>query len=403
MAAQNLIELMAYKPFQYQQVNPINLEQLAKTANTLAEMHLKSVDTVNAARKAVYELPLNEKDEIYREQVANAIDNEIASYRADGDLAGDYERITNFVTNIMTSKEMRGRLKMNAEYQQWVKDLKGLKLPKSYEEYYIDNNPYEYKDTDDGTMPTWKPKIDFTPLPDEAKVVELAIRQTNPNKSGGYYNTYLTDEFGRRLDDWKRGGYVMGDNGYRVWLPPQKIASAIRTVIRNNPAVLDGYWSMYNMNRYYDNKHKDKNEYDYARQIPLNSDGYEMGFNEWLDWRFKPIADNMSYYEGYPPTAAMRNLEAGIQPRSGRSNNGGKPTDPAKAAAKAEKQQINATTNELIAQGLPPARAKKEAISIVKGGNNSRSSSSSGRNSNTNNKTSTTTRPSKGPRKDLGK
>lgn len=397
MAAQNLIELMAYKPFQYQQVNPINLEQLAKTANTLAEMHLKSVDTVNAARKAVYELPLNEKDEIYREQVANAIDNEIASYRADGDLAGDYERITNFVTNIMTSKEMRGRLKMNAEYQQWVKDLKALKLPKSYEEYYIDNNPYEYKDTDDGTMPTWKPSIDFTPLPDEAKVVELAIRQTNPNKSGGYYNTYLTDEFGRRLDDWKRGGYVMGDNGYRVWLPPEKIASAIRTVIRNNPAVLDGYWSMYNMNRYYDNKHKNKNEYDYARQIPLNSDGYEMGFNEWLDWRFKPIADNMSYYEGYPPTAAMRNLEAGIQPRSGRSNSGGKPTDPAKAAAKAEKQQINSVTDELIQNGINPTIAKREATTIVKGGYGRTKTSGTKSSS-----TGTTKRHGRAPRTDLG-
>ena len=190
----------------------------------------------------------------------------------------------------------------------------------------------------------------------------------------------------------------MGDKGYRVWLPPQKIASAIRTVIRNNPAVLDGYWSMYNINRYYDNKHKDKNEYDYARQIPLNSDGYEMGFNEWLDWRFKPIADNMSYYEGYPPTAAMRNLEAGIQPRSGRGNSGGKPTDPAKAAAKVEKEQINATTNELIAQGLPPTRARKEAATIVKSGSGRTRASVS-----KSNNTGTTKRQRHTPRTNLGR
>lgn len=366
MAENSFISGMAFNPIEYEPVNPINIEQVQKTSNTLAQMHLDSFKTVNEYEKAIYALPLNEKDEVYRQQVIGAIKDQIRNFGSDGDLANDYQRIVNYCTDIMNSKEMRGRLKINAEYQDWVKNLKALKLPKSYEEYYMDNNPYEYHDTDDGSMPIWKPRIDVSPIPDESKVVDLAMKWLSPNKSGGFVNTYLTDVNGQKLEDWKKGGFILDGNGYKVWLPPEKISSAIRTVIRNNPQVLDGYWSMYNINKWYDDKHKDKDEYDYARQIPKNEDGYTMNFNEWLDWRFKPIEDNMSYYEGYPPTAAMRNAKAGLPTRSGNGNNVSS-TDPDKVAAKEEKQTINDVTNRLIAEGVDPIKAKKQASAIVKG------------------------------------
>ena len=69
MAAQNLMELMAYKPFQYQQVNPISFEQIAKTFNTLAEMHTKSVEVKSKLSESISNLPFNEKDEWYRQAI----------------------------------------------------------------------------------------------------------------------------------------------------------------------------------------------------------------------------------------------------------------------------------------------------------------------------------------------
>ena len=406
--AESFLSSMGFNTIEYKQVNPIDLAQAQKTGAALAQMHLDTVKVLNDYEKAIYALPLNEKDEIYRQQVIDAIRNRVNEISPDGDLSGQYERVLNYCTEIMQSKEMRGRLKMNAEYQDWVKNLKALKLPKSYEEYYMDNNPYEYRDTDDGSMPIWKPKIDVTPIPDESKVVDLAIKWLAPNKSGGFVNTYLTDANGQKLQDWKKGGFVIDGDGYKVWLPPEKIQSAIRTVIRNNLQVLDGYWSMYNINKWYDEKHQDKNEYDYARQIPKNADGYTMNFNEWLDWRFAPIEDNMSYYEGYPPTAAMRNRDAGITTTSGRkgSSTSSSSSSSSKAAKAQEKEEIKETAAKLENAGASHTVAVREAKRVVQAKSSDKSGAKPGvhkQDANKNSRQSTGSSSSSSSRRNAGR
>lgn len=383
MAQTSLLDKIKFNPIVYQR-NDADLSQLAETFKTLRVMHEEAIENKTKLETAVANAPLDESEEWYKQAILDTIQTTI-NEKTDGfGLAGAAQAINQLTADIINSKEFRGKVAANAAHKAFLEELRKMNLPKWMEKYYEEKNPYVYdNNVTDGNgrelMYEWKPKEDIVPLPDTNKIIQTALQQLSPNKSGGYINTYLYDELGNRLDDWTKGGFQIDETGNRVWLPPEKISSAIRGIIRRDYALEESFRKMFEIGKWYDKKYSDTDDPTYARKIPFAEDGITtMNFDEWLYHLFKPAADNLSYYEGYAPTAAMRNKDAGITTGKTSRGSGRRYSNSAdKQAKEADKQ----TVDELTAAGVSSTAAKK----VVKQAKQHRSSSNSNT-SRTNNK-----------------
>lgn len=347
---------MKFNPIAYQG-NTIDVQQLGKMSETLRKMGDEAMANKTKLESTIANAPLDESEEWYRHMILDTIENSSNKLTDEFGLAGAAEKINSLVADITNSKEFRGKVDANLKHKKFLEELHKLNLPVHVEEYYTEKNPYEYKnDLVDSNgrevMYEWKPKVPIVPLPDTNKIIETALKQLSPNKSGGYVNSYLYDTLGNKLDDWRQGGFQLDSTGNKVWLPPEKISSAIKEIIKRDKGVEEAFRKQFEIGTWYDNKNKDTDDPTYARQIPFAEDGFTtMNFNQWLDYLFTPAAENISYYEGYPPTAAMRNKEAGITPtrRTGGSN----------SSKKAETEEKKEVRGNLISQGLSSTAATR--------------------------------------------
>lgn len=347
---------MKFNPIAYQP-NSIDVQQLGKSYESLRQMHDEAMANKTKLESAIANTPLDESEEPYRKMILDTIENSSNEVTDEFGLAGAAEKINSLVANITNSKVFREKVDANLKHKKFLEELHKLNLPVHVEKYYKEKNPYEVKhDLVDSNgrevMYEWEPKVPIVPLPDTNKIIETALKQLSPNKSGGYVNSYLYDALGNKLDDWRQGGFQLDSTGNKVWLPPEKISSAIKEIIKRDKGVEEAFRKQFEIGKWYDDKNKDTDDPTYARQIPFAEDGFTtMDFNQWLDYLFTPAAENISYYEGYPPTAAMRNKEAGITPtrRTGGSNS-------SKRAETEEKKEVR---GNLISSGLSSTAATR--------------------------------------------
>lgn len=368
---------MKFNPIAYQP-NSIDVQQLGKTYETLRQMSDGAMANKTKLETVIANTPLDESEEWYKHMILDTIESSSDKLTDEFGLAGAAEKINSLVASITNSKEFRGKVDSNLKHKKFLEDLHKLNLPVHVEEYYKEKNPYEYKnDLVDSNgrevMYEWQPKVPIVPLPDTNKIIETALKQLSPNKSGGYVNSYLYDALGNKLDDWRQGGFQLDSSGNRVWLPPEKISSAIKEIIKRDKGVEEAFRKQFEIGKWYDDKNKDTDDPTYARQIPFAEDGFTtMNFNQWLDYLFTPATENLSYYEGYPPTAAMRNKEAGITParKTGGSN----------SSKKAEAEEKKEVRGNLISSGLSSTAATRVYSQAKNFSKNSGSKSSTEKN-----------------------
>lgn len=301
MAAQNLIETVAYKPFQYQQVNPISFEQIAKTFNTLAEMHTKSVEVKSKLSETISNLPFNERDEWYRQAILDEFNSEINSMRADGDLAGDYERILNLSQQLTTSKEFRGRLLANKKYQEFIDKVdKDAELSQVEKDFYKKNNPYNYNNlaTDElgrEVMYEWNPNYDVIHLPSMDEI----LKRAKTNIATRYYGDNHPLDLPFHTGQVKVPGFAG-----QQFITKDMLLTGMIDIIASDPKIKEGFKRKYEISKWHDEYYKDdKWEIKTNRQLPVDSaTGLYIEYDEWLSGLLEPFASGAETYIGYSPS-----------------------------------------------------------------------------------------------------
>lgn len=344
MAAQNLIESVAYKPFQYQQVNPISFEQIAKTFNTLAEMHTKSVEVKSKLSESISNLPFNEKDEWYRQAILDEFNSEINSMRADGDLAGDYERILNLSQQLTTSKEFRGRLLANKKYQEFIDKVdKDQELSQVEKDFYKKNNPYKYDNlaTDElgrEVMYEWNPNYDVIHLPSMDEI----LKRAKTNIATRYYGD------NHPLDlPFHTGQVAVPGFAGQQFITKDMLLTGMIDIIASDPKVKEGFKRKYEISKWHDEYYKDdKWEIKTNRQLPVDSaTGLYIEYDEWLSGLLEPFASGAETYIGYSPSQQNAIVKLNNPSGTGGSRSSGsksskpKKTEAQKAAEAAEKRK----------------------------------------------------------------
>lgn len=200
-----------YTPTFRQQVNPIDLNVLARTYNTLEQGHQQAIQTKSQIDAQLAQLDLNEAEDAWRQEQLNKVRNALTENMQYGNAYSSLDDIVGTYGDITSSPGMIGRLRAQQDYKAYMNNLdKRTDLSEDYKNYYRAVNKYNYQDITDknGNViggSKW--------IPIDKEVSEIPMNQI--------LNQAL-QWAAKEQGDWQR-------------LSKAKLAEAVKAVIENTP------------------------------------------------------------------------------------------------------------------------------------------------------------------------
>ena len=139
-----------YTPTFRQQVNPIDLNVLARTYNTLEQGHQQAIQTKSQIDAQLAQLDLNEAEDAWRQEQLNKVRNALTENMQYGNAYSSLDDIVGTYGDITSSPGMIGRLRAQQDYKAYMDNLdKRTDLSEDYKNYYRTVNKYNYQDITD--------------------------------------------------------------------------------------------------------------------------------------------------------------------------------------------------------------------------------------------------------------
>lgn len=232
-----------YTPTFRQQVNPIDLNVLAKTYNTLEQGHQKAIQTKSQIDAQLAQLDLNEAEDTWRQEQLNKVRNALTENMQYGNAYSSLDDIVGTYGDITSSRGMIGRLRAQQDYKAYMDKLdKRTDLSEDYKNYYRAVNKYNYQDITDknGNViggSKWTPidkEVSEIPM---NKILDQALKWAAKEKGGGNQTRWL-DANGKVTDDITKsvtGEIYSNTKGSWERLSKAKLAEAVKAVIENTP------------------------------------------------------------------------------------------------------------------------------------------------------------------------
>lgn len=232
-----------YTPTFRQQVNPIDLNVLARTYNTLEQGHQQAIQTKSQIDAQLAQLDLNEAEDAWRQEQLNKVRNALTENMQYGNAYSSLDDIVGTYGDITSSPGMIGRLRAQQDYKAYMDNLdKRTDLSEDYKNYYRTVNKYNYQDITDknGNViggSKWTPidkEVSEIPM---NQILNQALQWAAKEQGGGSQTRWLdangkvTDDITKSVtgeiyshtkDDWQR-------------LSKAKLAEAVKAVIENTP------------------------------------------------------------------------------------------------------------------------------------------------------------------------
>lgn len=232
-----------YTPTFRQQVNPIDLNVLARTYNTLEQGHQQAIQTKSQIDAQLAQLDLNEAEDAWRQEQLNKVRNALTENMQYGNAYSSLDDIVGTYGDITSSPGMIGRLRAQQDYKAYMDNLdKRTDLSEDYKNYYRTVNKYNYQDITDknGNViggSKWTPidkEVSEIPM---NQILNQALQWAAKEQGGGSQTRWL-DANGKVTDDITKSvtgeiySYTKGD-----WqrLSKTKLAEAVKAVIENTP------------------------------------------------------------------------------------------------------------------------------------------------------------------------
>lgn len=232
-----------YTPTFRQQVNPIDLNVLARTYNTLEQGHQQAIQTKSQIDAQLAQLDLNEAEDAWRQEQLNKVRNALTENMQYGNAYSSLDDIVGTYGDITSSPGMIGRLRAQQDYKAYMDNLdKRNDLSEDYKNYYRAVNKYNYQDITDkngnvvgGTK--WTPtdrEVSEVPM---NQILNQALQWAAKEQGGGSQTRWL-DANGKVTDDITKsvtGEIYSHTKGDWQRLSKAKLAEAVKAVIENTP------------------------------------------------------------------------------------------------------------------------------------------------------------------------
>lgn len=232
-----------YTPTFRQQVNPIDLNVLAKTYNTLEQGHQQAIQTKSQIDAQLAQLDLNEAEDAWRQEQLNKVRNALTENMQYGNAYSSLDDIVGTYGDITSSPGMIGRLRAQQDYKAYMDNLdKRTDLSEDYKNYYRAVNKYNYQDITDknGNViggSKWTPidkEVSEIPM---NQILNQALQWAAKEQGGGSQTRWL-DANGEVTDDITEsvtGEIYSHSKGQWQRLSKAKLAEAVKAVIENTP------------------------------------------------------------------------------------------------------------------------------------------------------------------------
>lgn len=232
-----------YTPTFRQQVNPIDLNVLARTYNTLEQGHQQAIQTKSQIDAQLAQLDLNEAEDAWRQEQLNKVRNALTENMQYGNAYSSLDNIVGTYGDITSSPGMIGRLRAQQDYKAYMDNLdKRTDLSEDYKNYYRAVNKYNYQDITDknGNViggSKWTPidkEVSEIPM---NQILNQALQWAAKEQGGGSQTRWL-DANGKVTDDITKsvtGEIYSHTKGNWQRLSKAKLAEAVKAVIENTP------------------------------------------------------------------------------------------------------------------------------------------------------------------------
>lgn len=232
-----------YTPIFRQQVNPIDLNVLARTYNTLEQGHQQAIQTKSQIDAQLAQLDLNEAEDAWRQEQLNKVRNALTENMQYGNAYSSLDDIVGTYGDITSSPGMIGRLRAQQDYKAYMDNLdKRTDLSEDYKNYYRTVNKYNYQDITDknGNViggSKWTPidkEVSEIPM---NQILNQALQWAAKEQGGGSQTRWL-DANGKVTDDITKsvtGEIYSHTKGNWQRLSKAKLAEAVKAVIENTP------------------------------------------------------------------------------------------------------------------------------------------------------------------------
>lgn len=232
-----------YTPTFRQQVNPIDLNVLARTYNTLEQGHQQAIQTKSQIDAQLAQLDLNEAEDAWRQEQLNKVRNALTENMQYGNAYSSLDDIVGTYGDITSSPGMIGRLRAQQDYKVYMNNLdKRTDLSEDYKNYYRTVNKYNYQDITDknGNViggSKWTPidkEVSEIPM---NQILNQALQWAAKEQGDGSQTRWL-DANGKVTDDITKSVtgeiYSHTEGGWQR-LSKAKLAEAVKAVIENTP------------------------------------------------------------------------------------------------------------------------------------------------------------------------
>lgn len=232
-----------YTPTFRQQVNPIDLNVLARTYNTLEQGHQQAIQTKSQIDAQLSQLDLNEAEDAWRQEQLNKVRNALTENMQYGNAYSSLDDIVGTYGDITSSPGMIGRLRAQQDYKVYMDNLdKRTDLSEDYKNYYRAVNKYNYQDITDknGNViggSKWTPidkEVSEIPM---NQILNQALQWAAKEQGGGSQTRWL-DANGKVTDDITKsvtGEIYSHTKGNWQRLSKAKLAEAVKAIIENTP------------------------------------------------------------------------------------------------------------------------------------------------------------------------
>lgn len=287
-------------------VPTVDLNTLGNTFNTLEQGHKEAIKTASNLQAEMAKLELNEAENKWRQQKISEIQQTIDNNTIFGNSAAALDDIIVKAGNLASDAGMIGRLQAQKDYTEFKnKIINDKTLPEDYKEYYLENNPYYYKDIVDektgkvisGTK--WNPNISPTAVVDLSSLISKGL-QWAARESGSYNQVRWLDKNGNPTTNPNEvfdGEYYDDTTHSFEKLDRSKIEAGIRAAIESTPGAKESLQQDYDIALW---KHKKainatKGKYNIVSDV-TDDNGITLSPQQYLNKRISPALYAAEYY-----------------------------------------------------------------------------------------------------------
>ena len=301
-------------------VPTVDLNTLGNTFNTLEQGHKEAIKTTSNLQAEMAKLELNEAENEWRQQKISEIQQTIDNNTIFGNSAAALDDIIVKAGNLASDAGMIGRLQAQKDYTEFKnKIINDKTLPEDYKEYYLENNPYYYKDIVDektgkvisGTK--WNPNISPIAVVDLSSLISKGL-QWAARESGSYNQVRWLDKNGNPTTNPNEvfdGEYYDDTTHSFEKLDRSKIEAGIRAAIESTPGAKESLQQDYDIALW---KHKKainatKGKYNIVSDV-TDDNGITLSPQQYLNKRISPALYAAEYYNTTRKTTYGNGLKA---------------------------------------------------------------------------------------------